>query len=117
MIFVPLANMKYLLSILLLLPLGLLAQEPTMPVKDKGEVFKHSPTKPYEDLNKTGRVVVTKDMYGLNFKDKELKQIIKDKVKAFFAQNNSGYTELKEYTLKIEKKDDTWYIEGYKVEP
>ncbi len=51
-----------LLSILLLFPLCLFAQ-----TRGKGEVFKHSPTKPYEDLSKSGVIVVTKGMYGLTF--------------------------------------------------
>ncbi len=103
--------MKYLLSILLLFPLCLFAQ-----TRDKGEVFKHSPTKPYEDLNKSGVIVVTKGMYGLTFEDKQLPQKAKDKVVQFFAQRNNGYTELKKYTLKVENRQGVWYIENKKVE-
>lgn len=107
--------MKYFLVILLLFPLGLFAQSKTQPARDKGEIFKHTPTKPYEDLSKSGKVVVVKGMYGLRFEDKELPQSTKDKVQAFFEQRHKGYTELKKYSLKVENRQGVWWIEGKRV--
>lgn len=105
-----------MLFILLLVPFAAFAQSKTQPARDKGEVFKHTPTKPYEDLSKSGKVVVVKGMYGLRFEDKELPQSTKDKVQAFFEQGHKGYTELKKYSLKVENRKGVWWIEGKRVE-
>ena len=45
--------------VLLLFSLFLFSQQN----KPKGEVFKHCPERPYEDVKKTGKIIVKKGMY------------------------------------------------------
>ncbi|WP_407512891.1 hypothetical protein, partial [Elizabethkingia miricola] len=42
------------------------------PSRSKGEVFKHRPDSPSENLNYSGLVIVKKTMYGLVYEDKKL---------------------------------------------
>lgn len=98
--------MKFLLF--LLFPLFLSAQNS----RNKGEVFKHRPERPYEDVKKTGLIVVKKEVYGLHFEDKNLSQEAKNSVQKFFNQRYHGYTDLKTYQLRIEETPKGWKIEG-----
>ncbi|WP_187477834.1 hypothetical protein [Amniculibacterium sp. G2-70] len=100
--------MRILLFILF--PFLLSAQSKTQPARSKGEVFKHRPEKPYENVNNTGLVVVTKGMYGLTFEDKQLSAETKKRVESFFKLRLNGYTDLKTYHLKIRKRQNKWYI-------
>lgn len=100
------------LAIFLLFPLFLSAQLN----RAKGEVFKHRPEYPYEDVKKNGQIVVKKGMYGLVFEDKYLSQEAKNKIQTFFNRRYSGYTTLKTYTLKIENTPKGWCVEGYFIQ-
>lgn len=100
------------LLFLLLFPVLLSAQSKTQPARDKGEVFKHRPEKPYENIKNTGLVVVTKGTYGLQYEDRHLSAEAKRKVEAFFAKKYNGYTALKTYRLNIRQTRKGWEIEG-----
>lgn len=102
--------MKFL--IFLLFPLFLSAQTN----RPKGEVFKHRPERPYEDVKKSGLIVVTKGMYGLVFEDKNLSSEVREKVQTFFNHRYNGYTELKTYNLRVEDTPKGWKIEGYLIQ-
>lgn len=95
------------LLLILLFPTLLLAQQ-------KSEVFKVNPSHPQEKTN-VGYVVVTKTMYGLTFEDNTIKNEYKNLVKTFFKERLNGYTDLKKYRLKVEKRLDGWYIEDKKL--
>lgn len=82
--------------------------------QQKGEVFKSNPTNPQENIN-IGYITVTKTMYGLTFEDDTIKNEYKNLVKTFFKERFNGYTSLKKYRLKIEKRLDGWYIEDKKL--
>lgn len=84
--------------------------------KPKGEVFKHRPERPYEDVKKTGKIVVKKGMYGLVFEDKNLSPEVRKKVQTFFNRRYNGYTDLKTYTLNIENTPKGWKIEGFLIQ-
>lgn len=62
--------------VLLLFSLFLFSQQN----KPKGEVFKHCPERPYEDVKKTGKIIVKKGMYRLVFEDKNLSPEVRKKV-------------------------------------
>lgn len=96
----------------LLFPLFLSAQSSRV----KGEVFKHRPERPYQDVKKTGLVVVKKGMYGLVFEDKNLSPEVRKKVQTFFNHRYNGYTELKTYELRVEDTPKGWRIEGYLIQ-
>lgn len=98
--------------ILLLLPFFLSAQAN----RPKGEVFKHRPERPYEDVKKTGEIVVKKGMYGLVFEDKNLSPEVRKKVQTFFNRRYNGYTDLKTYTLNIEDTPKGWKIESFLIQ-
>jgi len=85
------------------------------PPRNKGEVFKNSPEKPYENLENSGLVVVTKTIYGLNFEDCNLSFEVKNRIKKFFSHRLNGYTELRKYKLSIHKKKGNWFIENVKI--
>lgn len=87
----------------------------TMPAREKGEVFKSKPTSPNENLNQSGLVVVEKRMYGIYFYDDELSNEVKERIRKFFRERYNGFTELKKYELKIEKRGSEWFIENNKV--
>ena len=70
--------------IFLLFPLFLSAQAYSN--RGKGEVFKSYPEKPYEDVKKTGVIVVDKTLYGLKFKDNKLPKEVKNRVQYFGKQ-------------------------------
>lgn len=90
--------MKYI-AYFLLIPALYFSQSKTYPVRQKGEVFKSRPEKPYENLRFSGEVVVEKGAYGLRFIDRRLSATTKQKVEQFFSRRYQGYTELKTYTL------------------
>lgn len=85
------------------------------PPRNKGEVFKHSPEKPYENLENSGLVIVTKTIYGLIFEDYHLSFEVKNRINKFFNLRLNGYTELRKYKLSIHKKKDNWFIENVKI--
>ena len=99
--------------IFLLFPLFLSAQAYSN--RGKGEVFKSYPDKPYEDVKKTGVVVVDKTLYGLKFKDSKLPKEVKNRVQKFFNKLYNGYTDLKTYELHIEDTAKGLKIEGYLI--
>lgn len=80
------------------------------PSRNKGEVYKHRPDKPYENTDYSGKVVVTKTMYGLTFEDQQISSDIKNRVEKFFKRRLNGYTDLKKYHLQIQKRNGKWYI-------
>lgn len=81
-------------------------------MKNKGEVFKHCPERPYEDVKTTGIIVVKKGIYGLVFEDKYLSLEARKKVQSFFNRRYYGYIDLKTYKLRIEDTPKGWKIEG-----
>ncbi len=95
--------MRYLLIISLLICGIATAQQ-------QGEVFKTNPSNPQENIN-IGYITVTRTMYGLTFEDDTIKNEYKNLVKTFFKERFNGYSSLKKYRLKIEKRLDGWYIE------
>jgi len=99
--------------IFLLFPLFLSAQAYSN--RGKGEVFKSYPEKPYEDVKKTGVIVVDKTLYGLKFKDSKLPKEVKNRVQKFFNKRYNGYTDLKTYELHIEDTTKGWKIEGHLI--
>lgn len=104
--------MKSVVILLILFPLFLSAQTN----KGKGEVFKSRPERPYENVKKTGLVVVKKGMYGLVFEDKNLSPEVRKKVQIFFNRRYNGYTDLKTYGLRIEDTPKGWKIDGYLIQ-
>ena len=99
--------------IFFLFPLFLSAQAYSN--RGKREVFKSYPEKPYEDVKKTGVIVVDKTLYGLKFKDNKLSQEVKNRVQTFFNRRYNGYTDLKTYELHIEDTTKGWKIEGHLI--
>ncbi|AZA90934.1 hypothetical protein EG343_09945 [Chryseobacterium nakagawai] len=85
------------------------------PSRSNGEVFKHRPDNPYENVDYSGLVVVKKAMYGLTFEDKELSSEVKKRVERFFKRRLNGYTELKTYQLRINKKRGKWYVDNVEI--
>ena len=81
----------------------------------KGKVFKSYPEKPYEDVKRTGIIMVDKTLYGLKFKDSKLPQEVKNRVQKFFNKRYNGYTDLKTYELHIEDTVKGLKIEGYLI--
>ena len=82
--------------------------------KDKERLFRSVSTFPNENL-KTGEIVVNKSMYGLTFENKYLSEETKKTVKRFFKQSLNGYSTLKKYRLKIERRIDGIYIDNIKL--
>ena len=82
---------------------------------DKGKVFKTRPEKPYENTDYSGRIIVTKGLYGLTFHDRQLSQDTKSRVEKFFKRHLNGYTDLKKYHLQIFKKNGRWYINNTEI--
>ncbi|MBT0556832.1 hypothetical protein [Riemerella anatipestifer] len=102
--------MKHILRLLLFLStLSLFGQQ-------RGEVFKRRPERPYEDIKKTGKITVTKTLYGLDFEDRHLPKDAKIKAQTFFKKRYNGYTDLKTYHLRIEDTPKGWRIEGYLIQ-
>ncbi|RKE81995.1 hypothetical protein [Chryseobacterium sp. AG363] len=85
------------------------------PARGKGEVFKHRPEIPYENTNYSGLVVVERSMYGLNFQDKQLSSEVKNRIDKFFKRHLNGYTELKTYQIRIQKKRGKWYVDNIEI--
>jgi hypothetical protein len=109
-------QLKPFTLLLLIITVSVFSQESkTMPARAKGEVFKSRPTRPNENLNKSGLVVVEKRMYGIYFIDNQLNDTVKERVRKFFRERYNGFTELKKYELKIEKRGSDWYIDNKKV--
>jgi hypothetical protein len=104
------------MKLLLLIVFPLLTFAQVTPARSKGEVFKHRPEKPYEDIKKSGLIVVNKTTYGLTFKDNTINDKYKNLVKSFFKQGFSGYSALKPYSLKIEQRQGKYYIENHLIE-
>lgn len=102
----------YKIIVFILFPFLFFAQSKTQPARSKGEVFKHRPEKPYENVNNTGLVVVKKGMYGLTFEDNQLSSETKKRIERFFKLRPNGYTDLKTYHLKIRKLQNKWYIDN-----
>ncbi|WP_131828248.1 hypothetical protein [Elizabethkingia occulta] len=85
------------------------------PSRSKGEVFKHRPDSPSENLNYSGLVVVKKTMYGLVYEDKKLPQSVKDRIEKFFKRRLNGYTDLGSYGLRIWQRSGKWYIDNTEI--
>lgn len=85
------------------------------PARSKGEIYKHRPEKPYENIDYSGLVVVKKTMYGLVFEDTQLSKEIKNRVEIFFKRRLNGYTELKTYQVRINKKRGKWYVNNTEI--
>ncbi len=110
--------MKPILYILLLLPLLGFSQSKTQPTRERGEVFKHRPDTPNEDLNKTGQIVVTRTPTRLVFEDPYISDEYKALTEKFFQQVfDNKYKEMgKKYHLRVEKRAfGDIYIENIKV--
>ena len=99
--------------ILLFLSVSLSAQ--LYPIKNKGEVFNFKPSKPLENVNYSGLIVVKRSMYGLTFEDKKLSDDTKNRIEKFFKKQYKGYTDFKVYQLKIYRKNVDWFIENHKL--
>lgn len=109
--------MKLLFYILLLLPLLGFSQSKTQPTRGKGEVFKHRPDTPTEDLNKLGLIVVTRTPH-LVFEDNTIPDVYKKMTEKFFSSVfDNQYKKLNvKYHLKVEKRAfGDIYIENIKV--
>ncbi|WP_167336367.1 hypothetical protein [Chryseobacterium gallinarum] len=85
------------------------------PARSKGEVFKHRPEKPTENLDYSGMIIVKKTMYGLVFADKQLSSEVKTRVEKFFKHRLNGYTDLKTYQLKVYRKHGKWYVDNTEI--
>ncbi|WP_148043584.1 hypothetical protein [Chryseobacterium sp. G0240] len=85
------------------------------PARSKGEVFKHRPEKPTENINYSGLIIVKKTMYGLIFEDKQLSSEVKNRVERFFKRRLNGYTDLKTYQLKVYRKHGKWYVDNTEI--
>lgn len=102
--------MKSILYLLAFVPFLAFSQQST--TKDRNSAFKSVPTRPYEDIKKSGIVIVSKSMYGLKFKNEQLSKTTKKLVKSFFKLRLNGYKDLKKYRLKIEERSNGIYIDG-----
>lgn len=107
--------MKLIVLLFPLFPVLFFTQNKIQAVKNRGEVFKHHPEHPYEDIKRTGIIVVKKGIYGLVFEDKYLSLEVRKKVQSFFNHRYYGYTDLKTYELHVEATPKGWKIEGYIV--
>lgn len=85
------------------------------PARGKGEVFKHRPERPYDNINYSGLVIVERSMYGLKFQDKQLSSEVKNRIEKFFKRHLNGYTELKTYQIRIQKKHGKWYVDNIEI--
>lgn len=103
--------MKALL--LLFLSVSLSAQ--LYPIKSKGQVFNSKPSKPLENVNYSGVIVVKRSMYGLTFEDKNLPDDVKNRIEKFFKKQYKGYTDFKVYQLNIYRKNSDWFIDNHKL--
>lgn len=107
--------MKTLLfTLLLALPVLTFAQHS----RAKGEVFKHRPDSPTEDLDKSGLIVVTYNLTRLVFEDTEIPQAYKNMVDVFFKEvfHNKYKKVGTTYRLKVEKRAfGDIYIEDVRV--
>lgn len=109
--------MKKLIYIFLLLPLLNFGQSKINPSRSKGEVFKHRPDTPTEDLNQSGLIVVTRTPH-LVFEDNTIPDTFKKMTEKFFSSVfDNQYKKLNvKYHLKVEKRAfGDIYIEGVKV--
>lgn len=109
--------MKKSLYILLLFPLLAFGQSKINPTQGKGEVFKHRPNTPTEDLSKSGLIVVTRTPH-LVFEDNTIPEAYKKMTEKFFSSVfHNGYKKLNvKYHLKVEKRAfGDIYIENIKV--
>ncbi len=100
-----------IILIILLFACGAATTAQVNPVREQGEVFKHRAETPGENLDFSGLVVVENGMYGLVFKDERLSSAVTNRVERFFDHGHPGYTELKTYRLKIERRGNRWYID------
>ncbi|WP_154656886.1 hypothetical protein [Epilithonimonas tenax] len=103
------------MKILLLLFFSCSLSAQLYPKKAKGEVFNSKPTKPLENVNYSGLVVVKRSMYGLTFEDKNLSADVKNRIEKFFKKQYKGYTDFKIYSLNIYRKNSDWFIENHKI--
>ncbi|MFJ1492556.1 hypothetical protein [Capnocytophaga canis] len=109
--------MGKLIYIALLLPILSFGQSKINPSRSKGEVFKHRPDTPTEDLNKSGLIVVTRTPH-LVFEDNTIPDEYKKMTEKFFnTVFRNEYKKLNvKYHLKVEKRAfGDIYIEGIKV--
>lgn len=116
MVFVFLNQTPLRMKLLLFILFPIVAFGQINAARAKGEVFKHRPEQPYENIDKSGLVVVNKTMYGLTFKDNTIEDKYKNLVKRFFKQGFKGYSDLKTYALKIEKRQGDYYVENYLIQ-
>ncbi|MFL0063454.1 hypothetical protein [Tenacibaculum maritimum] len=105
--------MKSITFLFLLIPFFALAQNNV--TRNKTSIYKSVPTYPYEDLNRSGTIVVIKSMYGLKFENDQVSEETKKVVKSFFKLRLNQYSKLKKYHLKVEKLKDGIYINRYLV--
>lgn len=103
--------MKTITYFFLLIPFFALAQSNV--TRNKTSIYKSVPTYPYEDLNRSGTVVVIKSMYGLRFENNQVSEETKKIVKSFFKLRLNQYSKLKKYRLKVEKLKDGIYVNQY----
>ncbi|CAA0159087.1 conserved hypothetical protein [Tenacibaculum maritimum] len=82
--------------------------------KDNERVFRSVSYVPYQNLN-IGQIVVNKSIYGLTFENQNLTKETKKTVKRFFKQSLNGYSDLKMYHLKIERRANNIYIDNIKI--
>lgn len=109
--------MKSILYISLLLPMIAFGQSKINPTREKGEVFKHRPDTPTEDLNQSGLIVVTRTPH-LVFEDNTIPDAYKKMTEKFFSSVfHNEYKKLNvKYHLKVEKRAfGDIYIENIKV--
>ncbi|MCD9582296.1 hypothetical protein [Tenacibaculum maritimum] len=107
--------MRHLAYIIAFIPFLAFSQVST--TKSDKSAFKSVPTLPYEDIKRSGLVVVTKSMYGLRFENEQLPEATKKIVKSFFKLRLKEYSSLKKYHLKIEKLVDGIYINRVLLKP
>ncbi|PTT24194.1 hypothetical protein DBR28_18520 [Chryseobacterium sp. HMWF028] len=103
------------MKVLLFILFSSLMSAQVNPARSKGEVFKHRPEKPYENPDYSGLIVVERSMYGLNFQDKQLSPDVKTRIEKFFKRHLNGYTELKTYQIRIQKKRGKWYVDNIEI--
>lgn len=109
--------MKSIFYIFLLLPILSFGQSKINPTRERGEVFKHRPDTPMEDLNQSGLIVVTRTPH-LVFEDNTIPDAYKKMTEKFFSSVfDNQYKKLNvKYHLKVEKRAfGDIYIEGVKV--
>lgn len=103
--------MKAIAYLFLLIPFFALAQSNV--TRNKTSIYKSVPTYPYEDINRSGTVVVVKSMYGVRFENNQVSEETKKAVKSFFKLRLNEYSKLKKYRLKVERLKDGIYINQY----